>query len=492
MRELVVAYARQKNWFLREFGSDRAFVGSKGAREIRNALVKQKYASPWGLPQKYWRMALTDAWETLVKYWAALADVLRPKVGWSKGQVHYFRWLRCSPQRLAATASGRAPENTSIGLTRKETATVARSLRQQIGRKRGRLPRVKMARSMALEESMYRVFVEAGTQFIAISSAQKGKRIVIPLKGHTAINGNNRVVIYRAHVEVHVSYEVQPPVDMAGPVIGVDGGITEHFTDSTGKHYGESLGTTLKERAARLTAKMRGRGRLHAMQKKHLRSKNLRKARNIRRCNLGRKHLRGETARFKADYTTTLNRAINQLLRTHRPSVIVTEKLDMRVPSPSRDLSRKVALWMRGTLTERFQFKTSAGGSRHVQVNPAYTSQTCPQCGNVHKMNRTGDAFKCSFCGHLDDADRVGAHNCALRVDDPEITVWTPHRQVRSILTERHRVRLEGATHCSGTDPSLGRAERRAKSGNANSLSEGDKNMPQKARETASVFNAPF
>ena len=101
IRELVIAYARQKNWFLREFGTDKVFAGSKGAREIRDGLVKQKYASPWGLPQKYWRMALTDAWETLVKYWAALADVLRPKVGWSKGQVHYFRWVRCSPQRLA-------------------------------------------------------------------------------------------------------------------------------------------------------------------------------------------------------------------------------------------------------------------------------------------------------------------------------------------------------------------------------------------------------
>ena len=331
-----------------------------------------------------------------------------------------------------------------------------------------------MARSMALEEAMYRCFVEAGTQYISISSAQKGKRIVIPLKGHTAIKGNIRIVLIRTHVEVHTSFEVRRPADLTGPVVGVDGGITEHFTDSTGKHYGGSLGNALKERAARLTAKMRGRGHLHAMQKKHLRSKNVRKARNIRRCNLGRKHLRGETSRFKADYTTTLNRSINSLIRHHRPSVIVTEKLDMRVPSPSRDLSRKVALWMRGTLTERFQFKTSAGGSRHVQVNPAYTSQTCPQCSNVHKMNRTGDAFKCSFCGHLDDADRVGAHNCALRIDDPEITVWTPHRQVRSILDRRHRVRLEGATHCSGTDPSLGRAERRAKSGNANSLSEGD------------------
>jgi len=114
IKALVAAYARQKNWFLTEFGSDETFAASKGARDIRNSLVKQKYTSPWGLPKKYWRMALTDAWETIVKYWAALADDLRPKEGWSKGQIHYFRWLRCSPQRLAATASGRAPENSGI------------------------------------------------------------------------------------------------------------------------------------------------------------------------------------------------------------------------------------------------------------------------------------------------------------------------------------------------------------------------------------------
>ena len=52
-------------------------------------------------------------------------------------------------------------------------------------------------------------------------------------------------------------------------------------------------------------------------------------------------------------------------------------------------------------------------------VNPAYTSQTCPRCGCVHKNNRiTQETFKCVECGYKNNADAVSAGNVRHRISD--------------------------------------------------------------------------
>ena len=90
--------------------------------------------------------------------------------------------------------------------------------------------------------------------------------------------------------------------------------------------------------------------------------------------------------------------------------MIVTEKLDFRGKGPSKEISRRVSYWRRSTLKERFEFKASAAGCRREQVNPAYTSQTCPECGYLvrHevvlitvKSGTDRDFTRCSTSGFL-------------------------------------------------------------------------------------------
>ena len=84
-------------------------------------------------------------------------------------------------------------------------------------------------------------------------------------------------------------------------------------------------------------------------------------------------------------------------------------------------------------------------------MHAAYTSQTCPACGLVEAKNRRGDMFQCLDCGYGEYADRVAAINLLARSDDPEVTRYTPYREVRSILLERFHRRLE--TPQGGTAP---------------------------------------
>ena len=54
-----------------------------------------------------------------------------------------------------------------------------------------------------------------------------------------------------------------------------------------------------------------------------------------------------------------------------------------------------------------------------AKVNPAYTSQTCPVCGNIDKKNRSHRMFLCTNCHNSDDADINAAKNIKNRIENP-------------------------------------------------------------------------
>lgn len=54
-----------------------------------------------------------------------------------------------------------------------------------------------------------------------------------------------------------------------------------------------------------------------------------------------------------------------------------------------------------------------------TKVNPAYTSQTCPVCGNIDKKSRNHRMFLCTNCHHSDDADINAAKNIKNRITNP-------------------------------------------------------------------------
>ena len=106
-------------------------------------------------------------------------------------------------------------------------------------------------------------------------------------------------------------------------------------------------------------------------------------------------------------------------------------------------MNRRLSAWVKGKLQERLEFKALAKGFGHKQVNPAYSSQTCVPCGFVDSKNRSGDRFKCQYCGYVGHADRIAAMNLKSRYSDREITRFTPYREVKRILLDRFLRQLE-------------------------------------------------
>ncbi|MFI7152186.1 RNA-guided endonuclease InsQ/TnpB family protein [Nonomuraea sp. NPDC050022] len=62
------------------------------------------------------------------------------------------------------------------------------------------------------------------------------------------------------------------------------------------------------------------------------------------------------------------------------------------------------------------RYKAARAGIAFILVDPAYTSQTCPDCGYISRANRPARGrFVCTRCGLAGHADHIAARNIATR-----------------------------------------------------------------------------
>ncbi|MGH9837417.1 MAG: zinc ribbon domain-containing protein [Blastocatellia bacterium] len=448
IERIARAFADDKQAHLDFYQNGLNFSAARNYRERRRRLKQTDYHALRPLSVHASDLAVKEAFETEGKYWAAIAAGIHPNIGsrlWTNEQKHYAFWLLHDEHRFAALIVDKAPINEQIDLRLAERKQVQNYLRRRARRMMNARPRVKIARSFVLDNSLYSVNETPTGQYISISSLEKGLRILAPLKGEGAIKGNIRVVLVpeTQQIEVHVTFDLAPPINLSDEVVAVDAGLTEVFVDDRGGCYGTEQDTTLKKASRRLNDKGKKRNKLHGLAKKYDGQGKKAKARNIRRRNLGNKKQRELKRRTKITITNQINRAINAMLKERQPKIVIVEKLDIRGQAKSRDMSRRVSYWHRSTLKERFEFKASAKGFRREQINPAYTSQMCPICGYLDQANRKGDTFQCLQCGHAGHADQIAATNQKSRYFDSRITLSTPKETVKVILLDDYNARLE-------------------------------------------------
>lgn len=80
-----------------------------------------------------------------------------------------------------------------------------------------------------------------------------------------------------------------------------------------------------------------------------------------------------------------------------------------RLSKPSRT---ELNSWAFAQLFSLVAYKAKLAGIPVKIVDPAYSSQLCPECGTIGKQNRTTrDLFCCSSCGCSGPADLIAARN---------------------------------------------------------------------------------
>ena len=198
-------------------------------------------------------------------------------------------------------------------------------------------------------------------------------------------------------LHIPVTFEIEDP-EAVTRIVGIDLGVNQLATvyDSTGKTLFYS-GRPVKQKRAKMQAL---RKRLQACGSKSAKRK--------------LKKLREKESR----YVTAVNHAVTKALvsRYGAGTLYVLEDLTgvRRATERVRTKQRYMTVsWAFYEFRKMLEYKAALTGSRVVAVNPAYTSQDCPVCGNRSKesRNRKTHEYHCRACGYRSNDDRVGAMN---------------------------------------------------------------------------------
>ncbi|MEV6864841.1 transposase [Streptosporangium subroseum] len=208
--------------------------------------------------------------------------------------------------------------------------------------------------------------------------------------------------------------------------LGVDRGIVNLATTSDGTdHCGKEL-TAYRRKAARLRAELQARGTKSARRKLKRRAK--REARHASNTN----HVIAK--KIVADAQRTGRGIALEDLAGIRDRV--------RLHAHQR---ATLCTWSFHQLGAYIGYKAHRAGAPCLEVDPAYTSQTCPNpwCGHVSRANRPDrDTFYCTSCGLAGPADYIAAVNVARRGAMAWVFVNMPNEP------DPERVRLSASSSC--------------------------------------------
>ncbi len=145
--------------------------------------------------------------------------------------------------------------------------------------------------------------------------------------------------------------------------------------------------------------------------------KALRKQLQMRQTPSARKRLKQIGSRENR-YVTDVNHQITKALVEKYPkgTLFVLEDL-----SKIRSATEKVCVrnryvsvsWAFYQFRLMLEYKTQLNGQRVIVIDPKYTSQTCPKCGDIERGNRNKEkhTFECQNCHYRSNDDRIGAMN---------------------------------------------------------------------------------
>jgi IS605 OrfB family transposase len=240
----------------------------------------------------------------------------------------------------------------------------------------------------------------------AVSLSTVNGRVHVPLVlgqyQRDALRGKKptaaKVVLKDRELYIHIVVEDEPG-QRSNPIcaIGVDRGVYNIATTSTGTFHSGRKAMHVREKFASRRAR--------------LQSKGTRSAKRVLKRLSGREH------RWMRDMNHRISKAIvSEAVR--KKAVIKLEDLNGirdRLKRFSRAWNRRVNAWAFRELETMIRYKAALAGVEVVSVAAKNTSRECSKCGVVDESSRSGAHFKCAICGHRSSADLNAARTISGR-----------------------------------------------------------------------------
>ena len=205
----------------------------------------------------------------------------------------------------------------------------------------------------------------------------------LKVKLHRPVQGKVKTVqVKREGNRWFVCFSVEIDVEVpahTGPAIGIDVGL-EHLANLSN---GEQVDNPRYYR--------KGQKRLAKQQRQLAKAIRTHPKRKEYRKRVATAHRK--VRNHRADF---LHKLSKRLVQTY--SLIAVEKLNVKGLAGGR-LAKSVndAAW--SNFTNMLRYKAEEAGSVLVEVDPRYTSQTCPQCGVIRKKELSERRHSCLDCG---------------------------------------------------------------------------------------------
>lgn len=213
--------------------------------------------------------------------------------------------------------------------------------------------------------------------------------------------GTAKLVKKRGKYFLHIPVTTDIPESLDSNicnVVGIDRGINFIIATYDSKHKsGFFSGKTIKQKRAKFKA--------------------LRKKLQQRQTSSARRRLKAIGQRENR-WMQDVNHCVSKALVESNPkhTLFVLEDLTgiraatERVQRKDRYVS---VSWSFYDLEKKIKYKAALNESSVINVDPHYTSQTCPICGHTEKTNRNKKkhTFCCKNCGYTSNDDRIGAMN---------------------------------------------------------------------------------